>query len=122
VLGYGTLAHGAAVAVGMSAAGRIAVQLGMLAPDDAARQDRLLCRLGLPILPAEPRPAALAQEEGTPPSVALPPLRPLLEAMALDKKSVGGQFRFVLARSIGSVEVREVALAEVSAALEGCFS
>jgi 3-dehydroquinate synthetase len=94
----------------------------MLAPEDAARQGRLLRRLGLPILTSGPRPAAGAPEEGGVPSMALPPLRPLLEAMALDKKTVGGQLRFVLARSIGAVEVREVTLEAVTAALEGCFS
>jgi 3-dehydroquinate synthetase len=42
-----------------------------------------------------------------------------MEAMLLDKKTVGGRLRFVLARSIGSVEVREVAAEDVAAVLGG---
>jgi 3-dehydroquinate synthase len=122
VWGYGTITHGAAVAVGMSAAARLAVHLGLLDRRDAERQDRLLSRLGLPILAPEapllsaPPEVAGALPAGTP---TLPPFAALLDAMLLDKKTLGGRLRFVLPRAIGTVEVTEVAAEEVEAALGG---
>ena len=121
VLGYGTLTHGAAVAVGMSVAARLSVRLGMLQPADAKRQDVLLQRLGLPTWalivsgspPGRRRPELRAADSDTASSHRL-----CLEAMLLDKKTVGGRLRFVLARAIGTVKVREVAAEEVLAALQ----
>ena len=128
VLGYGAIPHGAAVAIGMSAAARLAVRLELLSPAAAARQDLLLQRLGLPTLTPDARSAVAAQQggsaapPGSPADQPLPPLASLLAAMALDKKSVGGRLRFVLARAIGSVEVREVAVEDVEALLGGSLS
>jgi 3-dehydroquinate synthase len=85
--GYAGLLHGECVAIGMEAAARLSVRLGMLAPGDAERQRRLLEAYGLP--------------------VALPPgqePRAILDAMRWDKKTVGDEIRFVLARGIGIVE------------------
>lgn len=110
VWGYGTVTHGAAVAIGMSAAARLAVRLGMLAEPEAARQDELLRRLGLPTLPAS---------EGSEAELTLPPFGALLEAMRLDKKTLGGTLRFVLPRAIGTVEVREVGDEPIRAVLAG---
>jgi len=75
--GYGTVTHGEAVATGMRVAGRLSVVQAGLAPDELAWQDRLLDRLGLP-----------------PP----PPVEPaeLLRRLGHDKKSVGGEVRWVL--------------------------
>ncbi len=120
VLGFGLLTHGEAVSLGMSAAARLSVRLGLLDDAVARRQDRLLDRLGLPILPVRlaPEGDSLGEPfEVTPP--ALPPSADLLDAMLLDKKTMGGKLRFVLARAIGTVEVREVAAEEVAAVLEG---
>ncbi len=112
--GYGTVTHGAAVAIGMSTAARLAVRLGLLEPREAERQDNLLRRLELPTLaPAAAKPAG---------SCAVPPLPPfaaLLDAMRLDKKTLGGRLRFVLPRAIGTVEVREVSAEEIQPVLEG---
>ena len=38
--------------------------------------------------------------------------------MMLDKKTVGGQLRFVLPHAIGTVDLHEVAAADVAAVLE----
>jgi 3-dehydroquinate synthase len=122
VLGFGVLPHGYAVAVGMSAAARLAVRLGLLDARDARRQDELLRRLGLPtlgLLNTAPGPDAwrsVAAPKTSP--LGRPSAAALLEAMLLDKKSMGGHLRFVLARGVGAVEVREVAAADVVAVLE----
>jgi 3-dehydroquinate synthase len=118
VLGYGVITHGAAVAIGMSVAGRLAVRLGMLSLQAAERQDDLLRRLGLPILRTNGDAEAAPGLEAAEPLPELPPAEALLEAMLLDKKSVGGRLRFVLARDIGTVEVREVTAEEVIAVIK----
>ena len=138
VLGYGVIPHGAAVSLGMSAAAEISVRLGLLDSRTANRQDRLLRRLGLPKLCFPGRLPTLTLSRPAPPSscrtrlgwrsgetgpatlgdpVAASELA-LLSAMALDKKTVGGRLRFVLARSLGAVEVREVPSSMVASVLE----
>jgi 3-dehydroquinate synthase len=121
VLGYGVISHGSAVAIGMSTAAWLSVRLGLLDPEEARRQDTLLRRLGLPclaLLRSESQPEAwgILTDRGITP-LARPSIPALLEAMQLDKKTVGGRLRFVLARTIGSVEVREVAAEDVAAVL-----
>jgi 3-dehydroquinate synthase len=139
VLGYGVIPHGAAVSLGMSAAAEISVRLGMLDSHSAGRQDALLRQLELPTLcfPRQPadfhvEPVGPATGSAVPASVcpeashasplwgisSLPPTSDLLSAMALDKKSIGGRLRFVLARSLGAVEVREVPTSLVAWVLE----
>lgn len=86
--GYGALLHGEAVAVGMRAAATIAVDLGMLRLELAARQAEALLAFGLP--------------QGAPGIGA----RSVLEAMKLDKKVRSGGLRWVLLREIGAPEVR----------------
>jgi 3-dehydroquinate synthase len=110
VLGYGAVTHGEAVAFGMSAAARLAVQLGLLDSPAAVRQDALLQRLGLPTLATWGGGPGLRHP--------LPEIGSLLDAMKRDKKTLGGRLRFVLARCVGTVEVHEVADAEVVAVLE----
>lgn len=87
VTAYETLLHGEAVAIGMHYAARLAVALGRITPDVADRQDRLLEALGLPIR--------------SPPC----DVEQLLAAMQHDKKVAHGQWRFVLPRRIGHVEL-----------------
>ncbi|MCE9629606.1 MAG: 3-dehydroquinate synthase [Planctomycetia bacterium] len=87
--GYGTLLHGEAVAIGMARAARLAERLGRLPHDAVARQDALLRRLQLPVMP----PAGLLDAAA------------LIEIMGRDKKTLGGKLRFVLPSRIGRVEL-----------------
>lgn len=88
--GYGELLHGEAVSIGMVYASRLAERLGRITPDDTARQVALLNAFQLPtVLPAG---FTLDVDEA-------------LRRMRLDKKSVGGQLRFVLTTRIGHVEL-----------------
>ncbi|HEX6853396.1 MAG TPA: 3-dehydroquinate synthase [Candidatus Polarisedimenticolaceae bacterium] len=81
--GY-AVSHGEAVAIGMTAEGRIAVEAVGFPAEDAARVERLLARLGLPLR----APAGTSREE-------------LLAAMARDKKNLAGLVRCALPRAIG---------------------
>jgi 3-dehydroquinate synthase len=86
VAGYGEFLHGEAVAVGMVYAARLSVALKGFPVDDAARIEKLLVGLGLPV--------------GGPPL----PWKALRAAMEVDKKTVGGLPRFVLTRRMGCAE------------------
>jgi len=87
-LGYGNWLHGEAVAAGMAMGADLSRRMGYIEQADVDRILVLLKRTGLPV--AQP---GLAPER-------------LLELMALDKKSEGGQLRFVLLDRIGSASVR----------------
>jgi 3-dehydroquinate synthase len=88
--GYGTLLHGEAVAIGMVSAAALAGTLGRIGPEVETRQRRLLEAFDLPVsIPSGPGFTADA----------------LLDIMARDKKTVGGQLRFVLPTRIGHVEL-----------------
>ncbi len=88
--GYRSVRHGEGVAMGMIAASRLAVEMGVLHPHDVDRQTALLKDFGLP--------------------VKLPDLDPadILNVMAGDKKVMGGEIYFVLPKKIGSVEMMKV--------------
>ncbi|MFQ5587866.1 MAG: 3-dehydroquinate synthase [Nitrospiria bacterium] len=88
--GYRSVKHGEGVAMGMIAASRLSVQLGLLSPHDVERQISLLRAFGLP--------------------TRLPDLDPgaILDVMLGDKKVVGGEIHFVLPKKIGSVEIMKV--------------
>lgn len=89
-LGYGTLLHGEAVAIGMADAAELAVRLGRIPLELARRQDALLTALHLPVrLPPGPRPSP--QE--------------LVALMARDKKTLHGRLRFILSKQLGEVEL-----------------
>ena len=75
--GYGAVTHGEAVSIGMRVAGRISTELLGLPLGDLEWQDRLLGRLG------HPPPPALTPEA-------------VLARLDHDKKSVGGEPRWVL--------------------------
>jgi 3-dehydroquinate synthase len=99
--GYGTYRHGEAVSLGMIAAGRLGVARTGFAPSDAARVERLLLALGLAARLKAPLDRAA-----------------LRQAMARDKKHVGGELRFVLPEAIGRVRAGvAVTDAELDAAL-----
>jgi 3-dehydroquinate synthase len=83
---YRRYLHGEAVGWGMMAAARLATRSGMLAPVEARRIDTLVRRAG----PLPPLPRAGAAR--------------LIEIMGADKKTRGGELRFVLPRKIGKVE------------------
>jgi 3-dehydroquinate synthase len=87
-MGYGTLLHGEAVAIGMQAAAHIARGLDMLAADEARRQTELLRGLGLPLgwrAPADD----------------------IFGRLALDKKRAGSRQRWVLAERVGAGRIRD---------------
>ena len=85
---YGRFLHGEGVSVGMMGAARIAQEMGMVSEAVVARQRRLLERFNLPT-----RAEGVAVED-------------VLEAMSLDKKTVGGANRFVLLEDVGKAVVR----------------
>jgi 3-dehydroquinate synthase len=85
--GYETWRHGEAVAVGLSAAARIATRLGLTDRATADRQERLLETLGLPTRFAGPAPREVA------------------DALRHDKKVRDGRIPFVLLKALGRAEV-----------------
>ncbi len=82
--GYSSVNHGEAVALGMVAAGAIAVELGYWEEAMAERQNRLIAAAGLP--------------------TALPDLDPdaVIAALQADKKVKQGRVRFVLPTALGA--------------------
>jgi 3-dehydroquinate synthase len=79
------ITHGAAVALGLRAAGLLALRMGRFSEAEHLRVLALLTLLDLPIQ------TSLAPEA-------------IFEAMRSDKKKRGGRLRFVLPRAIGEVE------------------
>ena len=88
-LGYDSIVHGEAVAIGMMAAAHTSHRMGMLSAEGLQRQRELLTSFGLP--------------------TKAPPVDPtaVREAMALDKKVAGRVNRWVLLRDIGEATVRD---------------
>ncbi len=80
--------HGLAVAMGMAAAARVAVEFGYCPAAFEKRQNALLAKLSLPV--SIPRRFAAAD---------------LVEAMRGDKKNAGGRITMVLPRAAGAVEI-----------------
>ncbi|MEX2081868.1 MAG: 3-dehydroquinate synthase family protein, partial [Dehalococcoidia bacterium] len=95
VSGYGPILHGEAVAVGMRAAGLIAVELGLLSDAEFARQQALVRAYNLP--------------------ESAPGLDPdaIVQATMLDKKVRAGAVNWVLLDSIGQAVIRSDVPAEV---------
>ena len=88
--GYGELLHGEAVAIGMLYASRLAERLGFIDAATTRRQEELLSLFGLPTqLPGD-----WPHSEDA-----------VIDRMKLDKKTLGGQLRFVLPKRLGHVEV-----------------
>ena len=85
--GFGTFSHGAAVAEGMRFAARLGADVVGTPPELVEAQGELLDGLGLPSLAW----SAPAEE--------------MLAAMKRDKKTRGGQVRFVMPRDIGAWEL-----------------
>jgi 3-dehydroquinate synthase len=101
--GYGTYLHGEAVAIGMVAAGELALELGLWSAKDQARQRAVIAAAGLP--------GRWPELDNT----------AVLECLQGDKKVRDGCVRFVLPTSLGSVEIRsDVSGEQVVAALARC--
>jgi 3-dehydroquinate synthase len=94
VAGYGTYLHGEAVAIGLAAATRLSVRLGLIGREAAARLgpveriERVLLAHALPIRLR-----------------ARLPLDDLMAAMARDKKVRSGKLRFIVPTSRGEATV-----------------
>lgn len=102
VAGYGRLRHGEAVAIGLVAAGRLALRHGLWSGRWQRELEETLTGLGLP--------------------TAIPglALADLLAAMRIDKKAVGGTARWILPVRPGAVEVHaDVTADEVAEVLTG---
>ena len=87
-LGYGQWLHGEAVGCGMVMAADLSVRLGLIEPAYAERLTRIIERAGLPV-----RGPDLGADR-------------YLELMRLDKKSEGGEIRFVVIEGPGRAAVR----------------
>ena len=87
--GYGTWLHGEAVAIGMVAAGALAVELGLWSEAEQERQRAVIAAAGLP--------------------QCWPALDPqaVLACLQVDKKVRDGRVRFVLPTGLGTVEIRD---------------
>ncbi|WP_222847282.1 3-dehydroquinate synthase [Pontiella desulfatans] len=85
VAGYGTYVHGEAVAIGSVYAARASAELTGLSKEETERIEQIFKALGLPV---------------TAPGLEWPALR---EALTVDKKTIGGMPKFVLASEIGAV-------------------
>lgn len=94
--GYKLVNHGEAVAIGMVAAGQIAVKLQMLKPEEAQRQDALILKTGLPTK----LPISLDIEA-------------IIDTLQTDKKVKDGKVRFVLPKKIGEVTITDQVPADV---------
>ena len=104
--GYGGgLWHGEAVAIGLVMAFDLSVRLGLCPAGDAARVQRHLAAVGLPTAIGA---LGAGWDAGA-----------LIEIMAQDKKTTGGELTFVLVRGVGQAFVsRGVGVDDVRAVLE----
>jgi 3-dehydroquinate synthase len=85
LLSHYSLSHGEAVAIGLLVESYLSLKLGMLDQNSFDRIKNILVRYGLPLqLPSRF------------------PIEKMFDAMALDKKSLKGQPRFVMVEAIGS--------------------
>lgn len=92
VAGLGRLTHGEAISLGLVAALRIGVRLGLTPEPLATRTEHLLGALGLPT------------------DLSLEPMSDAVRLIAHDKKRSGQNLRFIVARAAGSVEALDVPL------------
>ncbi len=101
-LGFGAWLHGEAVGCGMVMAARLSQRLGMVDAAFVERLRALIERAGLPVV--GPQLGANAY----------------IEHMRLDKKSEGGQIKFVLIEKPGQVVVRAAPDDLVAEVIEAC--
>ncbi|WEK55699.1 MAG: 3-dehydroquinate synthase [Candidatus Cohnella colombiensis] len=102
VAGYGVLAHGEAIAIGMIGSARLATRFGYDSEIEVVTE-RIFRKFGLPVR----IPEGIATEE-------------VMAAMLHDKKFLEGQMVFVVPTAIGSVEIRnDVQIEWVSEIVDG---
>ena len=87
-LGYGTVLHGEAVAIGICQASDLSRRLGYLNSNDVQRVERLVQKAGL----------STAFPEGM-------GVKRYLELMAVDKKNIDGRIRFILLEALGRAKL-----------------
>lgn len=101
-----SLSHGEAVSIGMIAACRLAIAMGMLDEPDMERLRSLLVRVGLPV--------------SVPPNIDA---ATVLAAMTRDKKVSGGRIRFILPARMGEVVIRsDVPVRLIEETLHGSYA
>ena len=88
--GYSTINHGEAVGIGMIAAGKIGVKLGMWTEKATKQQEQLIQKSALPIT----IPNTLKSNE-------------IIDSLQLDKKVKAGKIRFILPTNIGQVKISD---------------
>lgn len=93
-MGYGTWLHGEGVAAGMVMAAELSARLGMVDANFVQRLKALIQRAGLPVQGPVLDAARNAER--------------YLELMRLDKKSEGGEIRFILIDGPGKAVLRSV--------------
>ena len=94
--GYSQVNHGEAVAIGMVAAGKIAVKMGLWNEKDAQRQMMLIEKTGLPSqIPSHLDPNAI------------------IDILQTDKKVKAGKVRFILPTAIGKVIITDEVTTEI---------
>lgn len=106
LLGYGTLLHGEAVAIGMIHAGQLAEEIGLVDAEFNVRQLALIEAFGLPTqLPS------------------LLDVDAIVGRMRIDKKSLDGEMRFILPERLGKVRLfDDVAIEAVTRVLKATSS
>lgn len=98
--GYEKFLHGEAVAIGMAQAASISVRQGFCDEESLQRIHRLITRVGLPTkIPSNIKPSEL------------------VERMEVDKKSAGGEIKFVLCAGIGKTHFHWLSPAQIIAKL-----
>ncbi|WP_192888455.1 3-dehydroquinate synthase [Paracidovorax avenae] len=105
-MGYGVWLHGEGVGAGMVMAAELSRRLGLVDDAFTARLRRLVERAGLPVRGAVLDPADNAGR--------------YLELMRLDKKSEGGEIRFVVIDGPGRAAVRPAPDALVREVIDAC--
>ena len=101
-MGYGAWLHGEAVGCGMVMAANLSERLGLIEADFVQRLTRLIDRAGLPVIGPQ-----LGVER-------------YLELMRIDKKSVGGEIKFVVLDQPGQASVRKAPQAMVAEVIAQC--
>lgn len=91
---YKELRHGEAVAIGMAAAARLSLKLGLCNKDVCQRIEGLLAKVGLPT-----KLSAVSYQLSA---------KDLFQAMEIDKKMTGGKIKFVMVEDIGRTTFRQL--------------
>lgn len=94
--GYSTINHGEAVGIGMIAAGKISVKLGMWTEEITQRQEKLIQKSALPIT----IPNTVKSND-------------IINTLQLDKKVKAGKVRFILPTDISQVEINDSVSSEL---------